>query len=94
VEIQKPENTKLIGFEAVVRPRSEQQPIIIESFVCTEGEGFSLDLVAAFIQKVTELTQLPYLKLEDFTFRIKKMEVEKGRMTLLIQVLLQNIPSI
>jgi hypothetical protein len=94
VQIQKQENPSLIGFEAVIRPRSEEKPIIIESFVCTEGEGFSLDFIAAFIQKIEDLTQLPYLKLEDFTFRIQKMVVEKGRMTLLIQLLLKNIPSI
>ncbi|PAX60483.1 LmeA family phospholipid-binding protein [Brunnivagina elsteri] len=92
VQIQQ-HNTSLIGFEAVVHPRSEEKPIIIERFVCTEGEGFSLDLIAAFMQKIEDLMQLPYLKLEDFTFRIKKMVVEKGRITMLIQVLLKKIPA-
>lgn len=93
VEIQTQGNTRQLTFQATARPRVEEQPIILESFVCAEGEGISLDVAAALMQKVKELTRLPYLKLEDVTFRIKKMIVEKGSMTLMVQAHLRQIPS-
>ncbi|MBF2065471.1 MAG: DUF2993 domain-containing protein [Calothrix sp. C42_A2020_038] len=94
VLIQKQGTIQPLTFQAVARPRTHEQPIILESFVCAEDEGISLELATAFMQKMKELTQLPYLKLEDFAFRIKNLEIEKDYMTLLIQVHLRKIPLI
>jgi LmeA-like phospholipid-binding len=85
--------TRPLTFQAVARHRTDSSPIILESFVCAEDEGVSLELATALMQKIRELTQLPYLQIEGLAFRVKKMQVEKGKMTLLVQVHLRKMPS-
>ncbi|MEH2083453.1 MAG: DUF2993 domain-containing protein [Nostoc sp.] len=87
-------NTRQLSFTAMVHPRTHSQPIILESFNCNEGEGISLEIVVALMQKVKELVNLPYLQYEDTVFSIKKLEVEKDRMILLVETKLKQIPSL
>lgn len=82
-----------LTFQSTIRPRTETRPIILESFVCAENEGISLDFATALIKKLKELTEAPYLEMDGTVFRVKKMEVEKGMMTLIAQVHLRKIPS-
>jgi LmeA-like phospholipid-binding len=93
VLLREPEKTQHIGFTAMVRPRTLSQPIKMESFNCTEGEGISLETIVALMQKVKELVNLPYYTFDGTAFRIKNMQVEKEKLTLLVEAKLQQIPS-
>jgi LmeA-like phospholipid-binding len=85
--------TRPLTFQSIFCPRTETSPIILESFVCAENEGVTLDFVTAFIQKIKELTEAPHLEIDGTAFRVKKMEVEKGMLTLMAQFHLRKIPS-
>ncbi|KAB8330094.1 DUF2993 domain-containing protein [Scytonema tolypothrichoides VB-61278] len=87
-------NTRSISFTAQVCPRTQDKPIMLESFQCTEGEGISLEVVAALIQKVKELVNLPYYEYDKTVFRIRNMDVEKSKITLLVDARLKEIPSL
>ncbi|MEH2144715.1 LmeA family phospholipid-binding protein [Nostoc sp.] len=86
-------NTRPLAYTALLRPRTHSQPAMLESFNCTEGEGVSIELVTALMQKVKELMNLPYLKWEDMAFKIKDIKVEKGSLTLLVETQVKQIPS-
>ncbi|NDJ25621.1 LmeA family phospholipid-binding protein [Nostoc sp. B(2019)] len=86
-------NTRPLSFMGMVRPRTHSQPLMLESFNCTQGEGVSIELVVAIMQKIKELVNLPSFKWEDMVFRIKDLEVEKGIMTLMIETQVRQIPS-
>ena len=86
-------NTRPLAYTAVLRPRTHSQPAMLESFNCTEGEGVSIELVTALMQKVKELMNLPSLKWEDMAFKIKDIKVEKGSLTLLVETQVKQIPS-
>lgn len=94
VLLQEQGGTRPLTFQAVARPRTDSSPIVLESFVCAEDEGVSLDFATTLMQIVKELTQLPYLHIDGTNFRVKKMDIEKGKMTLLIQVHLRKVPSV
>ena len=85
--------TRPLTFQSIFCPRTETSPIILESFVCAENEGVTLDFVTAFIKKIKELTEARYLEIDGTAFRVKKMEVEKGMLTLITQFHLRKIPS-
>lgn len=87
-------NSRCVGFTAIARPRKEQQPIMLESFNCIEGEGFSLEFAVAFMEKVKELVNLPYIQFEGTAVRVQNMEVEKGSLTLLVDTRLKEIPNL
>ncbi|MEH2315290.1 MAG: DUF2993 domain-containing protein [Nostoc sp.] len=86
-------NTRPLAYTAVLRPRTNSQPAMLESFNCTEGGGISVEVVTALMQKAKELMNLPSLKWEDMAFKIKDVKVEKGSLTLLVETQVKQIPS-
>ncbi len=85
---------RTVGFTAQVCPRTEHKPIILENFNLTQGEGISLEVVVALMQKVKELVNLPYFEFDDVVLRVKNMEVQKNSMTLLVDARVTQIPTL
>ncbi|MDF5713913.1 MAG: DUF2993 domain-containing protein [Rhizonema sp. NSF051] len=86
-------DTRTVGFTAMVRPRTSTEPIILESFNCTQGEGICLDTVAALIKKVKELVNLPSFEYQKTALSIKSLVVQKGILKVLAQAHVKQIPS-
>ncbi len=86
-------NTRPFAYTAIVRPRTNSQPAMLESFNCTEGGGISIELVTALMHKAKELMSLPYFKWEDIAFSIKDIKVEIGSLILLVETKVTQIPS-
>ncbi|MBN3949698.1 MAG: DUF2993 domain-containing protein [Nostoc sp. NMS7] len=86
-------NTRPFAYTALLRPRTHSQPAMLESFHCTEGDGISIELVTALMQKAKELMNIPYFQWEDIAFSIKNMQVEIGSLILMIETQLKQIPS-
>jgi len=82
-----------VNFTAVFRPRTLSQPVMMEGFNCTEGEGLSLEVTTALMQKLKELVNLPYLDLDGMALRIKDMEVQEGSLTLHTEAHVRQLPS-
>jgi hypothetical protein len=93
VFIEEKGNSRLLGFYARVSPPISLQPLILESFQCTEGEGVSVPLIAALMQKLKELLKSPYFVWENMVVRIQDMEVKKGNFILLVKANMKQIPS-
>ncbi|WP_414545571.1 DUF2993 domain-containing protein [Nostoc sp. CCY0012] len=89
--IKFPTNTRLLGATVILHPRTNSQPIMLESVTCTEGKGISVELILAFIQKIQELENLPYFKWEDIAFRIIDMQVIDASVILLIEANVKQI---
>ena len=84
--------TRLLGFNAIIRPRTGNMPILIESFSCQDGQNISLELAVAFLEKMKQLTQLPFIELEKMAIRIKELEVHPGKLTLYTEAHVSKIP--
>lgn len=91
--LERSNNTSNLEFIAVIRPRTQIQPIMLESFVCSEGQAVTFDIVVALIKKVEELVNLAYFELDDIALRIQEMTVHKGSMMLITQAYIRHIPS-
>ncbi|MDB9373071.1 DUF2993 domain-containing protein [Nodularia sphaerocarpa] len=87
------ENTHLLGVTVTFRPRTNSQPILLESVTCTEGEGISVELILAFMHKLKELANLPFLKWEDIAFRIINMEIAQDSIILMIEANVKQISA-
>ncbi len=86
--------TRQLGFNAVIRPRTHQQPVLVESFRCTNGQNISLDLAVALLGKMKQLTQLPFIELEKMALRIKELEVNPGKLILYTEAHVREIPQV
>ncbi|MEH2056180.1 MAG: DUF2993 domain-containing protein [Nostoc sp.] len=87
-------NTRPFAYTAIARPRTHSQPAMLESFNCTEGEGISIELVTALMQKAQELINIPSFKWDDIAFSIKDIEVGIGSLTLIVETQVTQIPSL
>jgi hypothetical protein len=94
VLINEKSHNRHIGFTAVVSPRTKHHPILMESFNCTQGEGISLDIIVSLMNQVKELVNSPYFKFDGTKFSLRKMEVKKGSMILLVEANVKKIPQL
>ncbi len=85
--------TKQIGFTAVMLVKTGEQPLLLEGFNCTPGQGISLELAIAFMQKLRELVNLPYYEIEGMALRVKDVDVQKGSLTLHTEAHVTQLPS-
>lgn len=86
-------NTRQLNFIAGLKPRTSLQPLSIEAFQCTHGEGISLELIIPLVQKLKELANLPYFEMEGSAFRVKDMDVQAGSLTVYAEAYVNQIPS-
>lgn len=86
--------TRRIGFTAVIRPPMMKRPLLLEGFHCTTGEGISLELAIALLNKAREMMSLPYFVLEGMAFRLKQMDVQEGSVTLYTEAYVQQLPAV
>lgn len=87
-------NTRQLSFIAVIQPRTSYQPLLVEAFQCSPGEGISLELIIPLIQKLKELANLPYFEMEGSAFRVKDMDVQAGSLTVYAEAYVRQIPSL
>lgn len=93
VLIQEKGNTRSLSFTAMIRPRTQTQPVIFESFNCIQGDGISLEIMAALINKVKELMNLPYIQFDSMALQIKNMEVQKESIKTWVETYIKQIPT-
>ncbi|MDZ8109808.1 MAG: DUF2993 domain-containing protein [Nostoc sp. DedQUE12a] len=86
-------NTRPLAFTAIARPRTHSQPVMLESFNCTKGEGVSIEFITALMHKAKELISIPYFKWNDIVFSIKDLKVEIGNLILMVEAQVKQIPS-
>lgn len=86
-------NTRLIGFNAVMRPRTSKQPILIESFKCQDGQNISLELAVALLEKMKQVTHSPVIELEKMALCVQQLEVEPNKLTVYTKAQIREIPK-
>ncbi|MBE9200361.1 MULTISPECIES: DUF2993 domain-containing protein [unclassified Nodularia (in: cyanobacteria)] len=91
--LKSPENPRLLGVTVTFRPRTNSHPILLESVTCTEGEGISVELILAFMHKIKELANQPFLNWEDIAFRILNMQIEQDSLILIIEANVKQISA-
>lgn len=88
--------TKKIGFTAVILVKTDEQPLLIEGFNCTSGQGVSIELVSAFMRKLGEVVNSSHVEfeLEEMALRVKDIDVQEGILTLHAEAHVKHLPSL
>lgn len=85
--------TRRMGFTALIRLPVMKQPLLLEAFQCTQGEGISLELALTLMNKARELMDSPYFEIEGVALCIKKLDVQSGRLTLYTDAYVRQLPE-
>ncbi|MCC5634917.1 DUF2993 domain-containing protein [Nostoc sp. CHAB 5844] len=92
IQITEKGNSRPLSFTARFCPRTNANPIILESFDCHQGEGVTLELVLALMHKIKKLVNLPYFTWDGTRFKIINMEIKQHSLILLIETKMREIP--
>jgi len=85
--------TRPLGFTAVICLPVMKQPLLLEAFQCTQGKGISLELALTFLNKARELMDLAYFEIEGVALRLKKLDVQSGKLTLYTDAYVRQLPE-
>lgn len=94
VKVNDPEHPLEAGFTGVIHPRTEAQPILLETFCFSPGRGARISFVTVLMNELERLINQPYFELNTFALRIESLEIREGNLITQIEVHAREIPSI
>lgn len=94
IRLSEVDETRSVTFAAIACPRTDTQPILLETFCCSPGQGVSIPFIVALLSRLQELVRQPYFQLEGIALQIKTMQVELGSLTVEAQIHANQIPNL
>jgi hypothetical protein len=82
-----------IAFTTVPHISSGGERLILEDVQYAEGKELSPELTAALLDRASELLDLRNFQLEGMSLRLKGMDVQKGKLTLQANALVEKFPE-
>jgi hypothetical protein len=86
------ERIRQVGFTAVLLPKTEHQPMRLESFNCDPGDGLSIEFIIALMQTFKQLLELPSIEIEGMAIRVKRLSVQAGEMLIETEAHIPQVP--
>ncbi len=93
LKIRETGEVKRIALTTVPRVSGNGQQVQLEEIQCMEGEGLSLELARALLEKASELLDLRNFELEGMDFRLTRLTLEPGRMLMHGKAYIEQFPS-
>lgn len=84
---------KRVAFTAVPKMGAGGQQILLEDLHYTEGQDLPPELTDALLQQAKELLDLRNFELEGMSLKLKKLDVQPGKLTLQSEALVEQFPS-
>jgi LmeA-like phospholipid-binding len=93
VVLEQTGEAKRVAFKAVPRVSSDGQSIALENLEYVEGKDLSPELTEALLKQASELLNLRNFKLGDMSLKLKKLEVQKGKLLLRAIAHIEQFPA-
>lgn len=91
VKISQDNKIQQVRFTGVMYPRTKDHDVLMEKFLLEDGQGISLDILVAFMQKLKQLIDAPFVNYNGAKLSIKKMNVKKGTISLEVEAKIEKI---
>lgn len=91
--LNKTGKTKQVSFTTLPRMSPGGERIVLEEVQYVEGQELSPKLTTTLLEKVSELLDLRNFKLKEMSLRLKKLNVQKGKMVLEAQAHVKELPN-
>jgi hypothetical protein len=92
VDISESGKTQKVHFTGAIYPRKNNRDVLMEGFSFEKGQGISLNILVAVMEKLKELINARYVKFHGVAFRVKEMTVQKGNISLEVEAKIDRIP--
>lgn len=94
LNIHEATTTQQIAFSSVVMPRTDQNPILLENFCCSPGQGKPFPFLITFLKKLEELSSRPYYIFEETKLSVKEFRIQNKNLILQLEAYAEQIPSL
>jgi hypothetical protein len=91
IKVSQESKTQQVRFTGVIYPRTNDHDVLMEKFLLEDGQGISLDILVAFMQKLKGLIDAPYINYNGAKLSIKKMNVKKETISLEVEAKIEQI---
>jgi hypothetical protein len=88
-----PQEQKRVAFTCVPKMTEGGHKIVLEDLHYIEGQDLSPELTQALLQQAESLLDLRNFELEGMSLRLKKLDVQPGKLTLESEALVEQFPS-
>lgn len=89
------EKVRRVKFTTVILPRTDTQPVRLESFICDPGgKGLSLEFTIALMQTFKELLEQPYIEIEGMAIKVKRLEIQAGKLLVETEAHIPQMPAL
>ncbi len=93
MKVHEPGNTRQVAFTTVASPRTDTQPILLETFCCAPNQGSSIPFMIAFLNKLQDIVSQPYFELDTVAVRVVSLAIENKLLTAQVEIHARQIPS-
>lgn len=93
IQLPKTGETKRVAFTAVPQVSGAGDRISLENVEYTEGQGLSPELTQVLLEQASQLLDLRNFELEGMSLRVKRLDVQTGRLTLEANAHVEQFPS-
>lgn len=93
VILQKSNEKKQVSFTAVPKIGEAGQKVVLEDVQYANGQELSPELTKALLQQASELLDLRNFELEGMSLRLKKLDVQTGKLVLQSEAHIEQFPS-
>jgi hypothetical protein len=91
IRVSQANKTQQTRFTGVIYPRTDDHDVLMEKFFLEDGQAISLNILVAFMEKLKELIDAPYINYNGAKLTIKKMNVMKGTISLEVEAKIEQI---
>lgn len=92
--IRSTNNTQKLAFTSVVSPRTDTQPVLMETFCCTPDDGQSIPFMIALMQLMNSLVSQSYLQIEGIAFQVQTFAIQNQELIIEIEIHAAQIPDL
>nr|MCU0549948.1 DUF2993 domain-containing protein [Leptolyngbya sp. Prado105] len=94
LKIESKKKSQTFSFSSVICPRTETEPVRLETFCCTPHYGQSIPFMIALLQWAESLINQPYYEIEGVAFRVRNLEINHKKLMTEIEIHAQKIPGL
>ncbi len=94
VAVHRTETTQKLAFTSVLSPRTETEPVRMETFCCTPDDGQSIPFMIALLQWMQNLLTQPYHEIAGIAFQVKTLFIQNKELTTEIEIHASQIPDL
>jgi LmeA-like phospholipid-binding len=94
VKIENARSHQNLAFTCIICPRTETEPVRLETFCCTPNDGQSIPFMIALLQWMESLLSQPYYEIEGVSFRVKNLLIQDNKLNTEIEIHAEKIPNL